>query len=453
VTGFFAALEARARTTGAALCIGIDPRADDAGAALAAARHLVAATAPVAAAFKPNAAFFEALGPDGIEALIEVVAGIPEEIPVILDAKRGDIAYSAEGYARAAFGVIGAGAITLSPYLGRDALEPFLAWEGRGVWVLCRTSNPGSTEIQDIALPDGSTIAERIATLATTWAGPDRLGLVVGATQPEALAVIRRIAPEQWILAPGVGAQGATPAGLQAGLRSDGMGLLVTVSRSVAAAADPGVAARELRDALARLRPVPTRPASLAPALHDAGCIRFGEFTLRSGVNSPIYVDLRALTGDAVALRRVAAAFVPVLAALDFQHLAPVPYGALPLGTAVALATESSLVWPRAQPKDHGTAARVEGRWQPGDKVVLLDDVITSGTSALEAAGLLRNAGLVVEHLVVLVERDPGARSALADAGIALTAVTTLADLVADLAAAGAIDSEQQRAVEAFLAQ
>jgi orotate phosphoribosyltransferase len=110
-------------------------------------------------------------------------------------------------------------------------------------------------------------------------------------------------------------------------------------------------------------------------------------------------------------------------------------------------------VWPRPQPKDHGTAARVEGRWQPGDRVVLIDDVVTSGTSALEAAALLRGAGLVVEHLVVLVERDPRARAALGAAGITLTAVTTLAGLVADLAATGAISAEQQRTVAAFLAQ
>lgn len=453
MTGFFAALEERARLTGAALCIGIDPRADTAAAALAAAQRLVAATAPVAAAFKPNAAFFEAFGADGIEALIEVVAGIPDEIPVILDAKRGDIASSAEGYARAAFEVIGAGAITVSPYLGRDALEPFLAREGRGIWVLCRTSNPTSAEIQGLALPDGTTVAERVAALATTWAGPDRLGLVVGATQPEALAAIRRIAPEHWILAPGVGAQGAGADGLETGLRADGIGLLVTVSRAVADAPDPAAAARNLRDVLARSRPTSRRPASLAATLHDAGCIRFGEFTLRSGTTSPIYVDLRALTGSAAALRRVAAAFVPALAARGFDHVAPVPYGAMPLGTAVALATDSSLVWPRAQPKEHGTSARVEGRWQPGDRVVLIDDVITSGASAVEAAALLRRAGLVVEHLVVLVERDRRARAALAAEGITLTAITTLAELVADLAAGGAISPEQQRVVEEFLAQ
>ena len=103
---------------------------------------LIAATADAAAAFKPNAAFFEALGHRGFEVLIEIVAAVPEEIPVILDAKRGDIASSATGYATAAFDVIGAGAVTVNPYLGRDAIDPFLAHENRAVWVLCRHLQP-----------------------------------------------------------------------------------------------------------------------------------------------------------------------------------------------------------------------------------------------------------------------------------------------------------------------
>lgn len=138
---------------------------------------------------------------------------------------------------------------------------------------------------------------------------------------------------------------------------------------------------------------------------------------------------------------------------MQFDHLAPVPYGALPLGTAVSLAANASMIWPRPQPKDHGTAARVEGVCEPGERVVLIDDVITSGASAIAAAELLRAAGLVVNHLVVLVERDPHARGALAGAGIALTAVTTLSELVDDLSAAGTITPEQSAIVADFLSR
>ena len=105
--------------------------------------------------------------------------------------------------------MIGAGSVTLSPYLGRDSIDPFLAHPGRGVWVLCRTSNPSGAELQDEGLDSGDRVFERVARLAAGWAGSDRLGLVVGATQPEALAAVRTIAPEHWILAPGIGPQGA----------------------------------------------------------------------------------------------------------------------------------------------------------------------------------------------------------------------------------------------------
>jgi uridine monophosphate synthetase len=451
VTGFFAALEERVRRVGA-VCVGLDPGATDPADALARCRRIIDATAHTAAAFKPNAAFFEALGPPGFEALIEVTAAVPEGIPVILDAKRGDIASSAAGYARAAFGVVGAGAVTVSPYLGEDALAPFLEWEGRGLWVLCHTSNPGADAVQGLLLGSGVTVAAAVARLAAGWAGPDRLGLVVGATKPEALAEIRSVAPAHWILAPGVGAQGAQLSDLAYGLRQDRSGLLVTVSRLVAESSDPAGVVADLAAALRGMRPAHA-PSRLAGLLHRSGCIRLGEFTLRSGIVSPIYADLRALTGDPATLRTVARSFVPVLAALRFDRLAPVPYGALPLGTAVALAADAAMVWPRPQPKDHGTGARVEGPWEAGDRVVLIDDVITSGASALEAATLLRDAGLVVEHLVVLVDRDPAARAALEANGIALHAITTLADLVADLASTGAIAPEDAERVTEFLAR
>jgi uridine monophosphate synthetase len=212
--------------------------------------------------------------------------------------------------------------------------------------------------------------------------------------------------------------------------------------------------AADLRDALRAIRPkaIPARNRGLAVDLHASGCVRFGEFTLRSGVVSPIYVDLRRLSGRPGLLRRVAASYGSVLGRLAYDHVGAVPYGALPLATAVALDRSKSLVWPRRESKEHGTGARVEGEWRAGDRVVLVDDVVTSGASAMEAAGLVRDAGLVVEHLVVLIERDPGARSALADAGITLHAITTLESLVEDLGASGAIGEDERRTVAAFLA-
>jgi uridine monophosphate synthetase len=451
MSGFFARLEERARAAGSLLCVGLDPRAADASEARSRSLALIDSTARFAAAFKANAAFFEAHGPAGLEALIEIVASVPDEIPVILDAKRADIASTAAAYAAACFDVVGAGAVTVNPYLGRDGVDPFLAHHDRGVFVLCRTSNPSASDVQDLDV-GGSTVAERVARLAASWAGPDRLGLVVGATAPASLAAVRKVVPEHWVLAPGVGAQGAGVEAAAAAMRDDRLGVLVPVSRAIASAADPAAAARELRDRLAAINPGPAaRPTALSTDLHAAGCVRFGEFTLRSGAVSPVYVDLRRLVGHPQVLRRVAEAYAGVLGGIACERIGAVPYGALPLATAVSLATGVPLVWPRPEVKGHGTGSRVEGEWEEGERVVLIDDVVTSGGSAVEAAATLRAVGLVVEDLVVLLDRSPSTLPALSGAGLRLHSITTMRSLVDDLESAGAIDAVQHRSVVSFL--
>ncbi len=254
-TGFFTRLDERARRIDSLLCVGLDPHpADLPQPSAAAARdfslRLIEATHDLALTYKPNAAFFEALGPAGWEALAEVIAAVPQGTPVILDAKRGDISSTAEAYARSAFERLGADAITLNPYLGRDTLEPFLKDPQRGVFLLCKTSNPGAGDLQDLPLggaDQGLKLYEKVAQKAQEWNSNDNLGLVTGATHPEALARLRQLAPDLWFLAPGVGAQGADlTATLQAGLRADGLGLLVQVSRGISRAADPAGAKRLL---------------------------------------------------------------------------------------------------------------------------------------------------------------------------------------------------------------
>jgi uridine monophosphate synthetase len=431
VTGFFARLEERSRSAGSLLCVGLDPRAGSATEALAECRRLIDATAPYAAAFKPNSAFFEALGADGIEVLVEAVSLVPNEIPVILDAKRGDISSTAAAYATAAFDRIGAGSVTVSPYLGEDGVRPFLEHRDAGVWVLCRTSNPGADALQGVATTAGGAVFEEVARQATAWAGPDRLGLVVGATVPEALGAVRAIAPEHWILAPGVGAQLAHPADIACGLRESGGGVLVPVSRAIASAPDPAGAASDLRDALRAVVPEPPPEAgpALARLLDGAGAVRLGEFTLRSGETSSIYVDLRTLSSHPEALRGVARRLAVLASHIPHDRLGAVPYGALPLATAVALESGRPMIWPRPTPKEHGTGAAVEGAFEAGERLLLVDDVATSGASALEAATRLRDAGLVVSDLIVVVERSPDAAAALASEGITLHRLVTLDQL------------------------
>lgn len=447
---FFDRLEQRVAATGSLLCVGLDPRAATAADARDACLALIDQTAEHAAAFKPNSAFFEAFGPAGLEALVEVVAAVPDEIPVLLDVKRGDIGSTAEAYATAIFDVVSAAAATVSPYLGKDALDPLLA---RGdVFVLCSTSNPGATELQGLRLSSGEPVYLGVARAAAGWAGPDRLGLVVGATRPEVLGAVRSLVPDHWFLAPGVGAQGGDlEASLAHGLRSDGMGVLVPVSRGISGAEDPGAAAAELaaRTRAARSEPVGfTAGPGLAEALFDAGCIRFGEFELKSGVVSPIYLDLRTLAGHPDLLRRVARAYLPLLG--EARRIAGVPLAGLPLATAVSLESGRPMIYPRP-PKEHGTGATVEGPFQAGDRVVVVDDVATSGISVIEATERLESVGIEVDRAVVLVDRRGGAREALAGRGIELHAVLDLLDVIASLGASGRITPEQRDRVREFL--
>ncbi|MEO8354906.1 MAG: orotidine-5'-phosphate decarboxylase [Chloroflexota bacterium] len=281
---FFTFLEKRVDDCSSLLCIGLDPHVNDLPAPTAASArdfclNLVKQTAPYAAAFKPNAAFFEVFGADGWTALKEVIDAIQEQsyrlgsmIPVILDAKRGDIASTAEAYARSAFENLGADCITLSPYLGEDSIEPFIQDSEKGVFLLCKTSNPGSGDLQDLMVDGGqwtadsnspSTVSgprsiplyEHVAKLAQTWNIKNNIGLVVGATHVGAMKRIRAAAPDMWFLAPGIGAQGGElESALKAGLRKDGKGMLIPVSRSIARAEKPGLAAAGLRDQILNIK-------------------------------------------------------------------------------------------------------------------------------------------------------------------------------------------------------
>jgi orotidine-5'-phosphate decarboxylase len=195
-------------------------------------RRIVDATHEHAAAFKPNAAFYE--DPDGWRALRETVAyAHGKDVPVLLDAKRGDIGNTARQYATL-LDDDGAGvdAITVNPYLGRDALQPFLSRSEAGVFVLCRTSNAGGADLQDLALASGEPVYERVAALADVWNESGNVGLVVGATAPEELADVREVVPDVPFLVPGVGAQGGdAEAAVEYGL-ADGVGL-VNSSRGI----------------------------------------------------------------------------------------------------------------------------------------------------------------------------------------------------------------------------
>lgn len=271
--GYLARLAARTAEVGSVLCVGLDPDPADVPAELGRglagierlARLILEAATPVAAAVKANLAFFESHGSSGLAVLERLRATVPANVPFIADAKRGDVASTAAHHAIALLDRLGADAVTLSPYLGRDAVAPFLERADGFAYVLCRTSNPGAGELQDLLVPPDPELeapAEplwaRVARRTMAWDAVGRLGLVVGATAPAELGEARRIAPGLAFLVPGIGAQGgsidavldagsatAPPAGVR-----PGGGLIVNVSRAISraaadasgegAAADPG---------------------------------------------------------------------------------------------------------------------------------------------------------------------------------------------------------------------
>jgi uridine monophosphate synthetase len=483
--GFFRQLQATATRNNSLLCVGLDPRperyAEDvlsqSDPIFAFNQQIIDATRDLVCAYKPNYAFYEAQGLDGLRALRQTVEYIGDDIPVILDAKRGDIGSTAAAYAQAAYEVWGAGAVTVTPYLGSDSVTPFAAYKDRGVFLLCHTSNPSASELQTLDC-GGEPLYHRIARLAQEWDGA--IGLVIGATYPGALRAVRAIAPQAWFLVPGIGAQGGDLEGtIAAGLREDGLGLTISISRGVCHAPDPRAAAAQYRDQINAAREsslsrlcepspplglfvsqrgyAPSSPAGgteeeLILDLARIGAVRLGQFTLRSGKTSPIYIDLRLLASHPDVLQNVASAYADLLQGLTFDRVAGIPYAALPIGTAVALQTGSPLIYPRKEAKSYGTRRAIEGVFEAGERVVVLDDLITTGGSKMEAIAPLEEAGLVVEDVVVLIDRESGGREELARQGYRLHAVFTLRRALDVLVAHGEISEEQQRQVLDWLA-
>lgn len=452
------------------LCVGLDPNPEkypahfpaevDTAALVAWSADIIRQTADLVCCYKPNFAFYEQFGAAGLDALRQTIAAVPADIPVLLDAKRGDIGSTAAAYARAAFEVWGADAVTVNPYLGRDSVAPFVAHLGKTAFVLCYTSNPSAATVQEFG--DDMPLFEHIARQAQDWGDDAQIAFVIGATQPHALRRFRQVTAGRrpWILAPGVGVQGGNLTdALAAGLDDRGLGMIVPVSRAVIYADDPRAAAKSLRDTinLARqtvgVRKRQSPHTNLILGLHDAGCVQFGEFTLASGRTSPIYIDLRRLSASPRLLKLAARAYARLLENIAFDHIAGVPYAALPIGTAVALTMDASLIYPRKAAKAHGTGKTVEGVFSAGETAAVVEDLVTSGGSVLSAVETLRGAGLSVTDVAVLIDREQGGAANLSAAGLRLYAALTITQILTVLRDAGRISPTVFDAVQAYFRQ
>jgi orotidine-5'-phosphate decarboxylase len=217
------------------LCIGLDPDPElvpDVDV-LQFNKAIIEATSDLVCAYKPNLAFYEALGTEGLAVLEKTIKYVPGDIPIIGDAKRGDIGNTARAYARALFSVLGFDAATVNPYLGFDSIEPFISYQDKGIFVLCRTSNPGAADFQNLRT-NGQPLYETVAQKAKEWNIHGNIGLVVGATYPEELKKVRSICPEMPLLIPGIGAQGGDLASaVSYGVDARGEKAIINVSRQI----------------------------------------------------------------------------------------------------------------------------------------------------------------------------------------------------------------------------
>lgn len=266
---FIAKLTAASKLNHSLLCVGLDPDVakfptelqGKSDAIFIFCKAIIDATADLACAFKPQIAYFAALAAeDQLQAICDYLRQTYPHIPIILDAKRGDIGATAEQYAREAFERYGADAVTVNPYMGFDSVAPYLEWKDRGAIVLCRTSNPGGSELQFLKV-DGVPLYQHVAKLvAEKWNLNGQCGLVVGATFPQELAEVRKIVGDMPLLVPGIGAQGGDIAAtVQAGQTATGAGMMINSSRAILYAKPSGAesfaeaarrVAQETRDAI-----------------------------------------------------------------------------------------------------------------------------------------------------------------------------------------------------------
>ncbi len=527
------------------------------GSFLAQARRwikaVIDATGDHVCAYKPSLGFYQALGPIGIELLHEVRELVPRDMPLILDAKHGDLNTSS-ALAQYVFRELGADALTLSPLAGQDIVAPFLLYPDRAVVITCHSSNPGARVFQhhpDEDRPLYTTVVRE----SQLWATAEQLLLEVGTSDPAVLARVRSEAPERFLILRSLWEQEERlEALLQAGLNASGDGLLLPlpqhllVEKGMAAgtsalrtqietmrhrwlsnvadrcdlwlpAPETGAAAASLesdgeegaslgagagnsgggplnaaassaagtragtkgkasaqnaagngaarsssgRDAGRNADAAGTgsgrakgegagrtsRVSSVDPLdeliveLFDVGCLLFGEYVQASGAVFNYYIDLRQIISDPNLFHRVLHAYAGQLEGLRFDRIAGIPYGSLPTATGLSLKLHLPLIYPRKEVKAHGARRLIEGDFNEGETVVVVDDILITGGSVLEGIGKLEASGLVVRDVVVFIDHGGQARQRLADAGYRTHAVLMIPRITSVLMAAGRLNSDQ----------
>ena len=312
---------------------------------------------------------------------------------------------------------------------------PFLLYGDKASFIVCRTSNPAARLIQDY--PQGQLpFYHHLVQEARTWGSPEQLGLEIGTSTPESLAQIRALAPERLILARSIwGDTTLLNPFLQAGLDSHGNGLLLPVPQDWLRERDLPEKLQQLNHHVSQVRQdisqtstscqLWTAPQSteshphrdLILQLFDLECILFGDYVQASGDTFAYYIDLRKIISNPQVFHQVLNAYSEILETLVFDRIAGIPYGSLPTATGLSLRLHHPMIFPRKEVKAHGTRRLIEGEFHPGETVVVVDDILISGNSAIEGAQKLESAGLNVQDIVVLIDHEKGVETRLIKQG------------------------------------
>ncbi|MFN9545493.1 MAG: bifunctional orotidine-5'-phosphate decarboxylase/orotate phosphoribosyltransferase [Cyanobacteriota bacterium] len=439
---------------------------------LSQARHwikaVIEATGAHVCAYKPSLGFYQALGPIGLELLREVRELVPLGTPLIVDAKHGDL-NSSSALAHYLFRELGADAVTLSPLPGQDIAAPFLLHPDKAVVVTCHSSNPAAREFQHHP-NESDPLYLKIVREAQRWGTPEQLLLEVGTSDPAILARVRAVAPERFLILRSLWAEeDRLDALLEAGLTSAADGLLLPLPQNLLVEDDTAERAEQLKQRiqshrqtrLARKSQTSEDRCSLwLPAakaaepmerlildLFDLGCLLFGDYKQASGAIFNYYIDLRQIISDPNLFHRVLHAYAGCLEGLSFDRIAGIPYGALPTATGLSLQLHKPLIYPRKEVKAHGARRLIEGDFQEGENVVVVDDILISGGSVLEGIAKLESSGLTVCDVVVFIDHgasgNHNGRQRLQAAGYRLHAVLHITRITEVLLQAGRLSPAQ----------
>jgi uridine monophosphate synthetase len=436
---------------------------------LSQARHwikaVIEATAPHVCAYKPSLGFYQALGPVGLELLLEVRDLVPRELPLIIDAKHGDL-NSSSALAQYLFKELAADAVTLSPLAGQDIAAPFLLYSGKAVVMTCHSSNQAARVIQHYP-NEQEPLYLRIVRETQLWATAEQLLLEVGTSDPAILARVRQEAPERFLILRSLwGQEEKLEAMLQAGFTAAGDGLLLPLPQNLLVEDDIAERAAALKRQISDSRdlwlnqqeqagscvlwqaPADTDPMDqLILDLFDIGCLLFGEYVQASGAVFNYYVDLRQIISDPNLFHRVLDAYAGCMAELAFDRIAGIPYGSLPTATGLSLLLHKPLIYPRKEVKAHGARRLIEGDFEEGDLVMVVDDILITGGSVLEGIAKLESSGLQVQDVVVFIDHggdhDRHASERLAAAGYRCHAVLDIGRITQVLHRAGRLSDVQ----------